>query len=111
MSWPVLSIFKFESRTFSNVLRNDKVGTGAELRPHSLSQMWLTTNLNLDFDADNVFVEAVPVMQTDQGSDAANDRLLSMTKSNRLATQRSKRKANESSESLASHTYKLHLKG
>jgi hypothetical protein len=50
-------------------------------------------------------------MQTDQGSAAANDRLLSMTKSNRLATQRSKRKANESSESLASHTYKLHLKG
>ena len=111
MSWPVLSIFKFESRTFSNVLRNDKVGTGAELRPHSFSQMRLTTNLNLDFDADNVFVEAVPVMQTDQGSDAANDRLLSMTKSNRLATQRSKRKADESSESLAGHTYKLHSKG
>ena len=96
MSWPVLSIFKFEARTFSNVLKNDKVDTGAELRPHSFSQMWLTTNLNLDFDADNVFVEAVPVMQTDQGSDAANDRLLFMTKSNRLATQRSKRKANES---------------
>ncbi len=111
MSWPVLSIFKFESRTFSSVLNNDKVGTGAELRPHSLSQMWLTTNLNLDFDADNVFLEAVPVMQTDQGSAAANDRQLSMTKSNRLATQRSKRKANEFSESLAGHTYKLHLKG
>jgi hypothetical protein len=95
MSWPVHSIFKFESRTFSNVLRNDKVGTGAELLPHSLSQMWLTTNLNLDFDADNFFVEAVPVMQTDQGSAAANDRLLPMTLSNRLATQRSKSKANE----------------
>jgi hypothetical protein len=73
--------------------------------------MRLTTNLNLDFDADIVFVEAVPVMQTDQGSAAANDRLLSMTLSNRLATQRSKRKANEFSESLAGHTYKLHLKG
>ena len=105
MAWPVLSIFKFESRTFSNVLTNDKVGTGAKLRPHSLSQMWLTTNLNLDFDADNVFLEAVPVMQTDQGSAAANDRQLSMTKSNRLAKQRSKHKANESSESLlAIHT-------
>ena len=66
MSWPVLSIFKFELRTFSNVLKNDKVDTGAELRPHSFSQMLLTTNLNLDFDADNVFVEAVPVMQTDR---------------------------------------------